>query len=108
MKTVLHAHRVVGVSDACDFPVEATSLHQVLRWRAATASSKGKHENSNVSGDSPESSAVVMEPGACGPAPLVIDTEWLARQAPGLVLVQGACGPGDADASLVTQVRRVS
>ena len=82
--------QVVGVTDLCDYPPEAKSKHVV---------SRGLVDSSVLT--SAEVEQKMKELAAAGESTFEIDTDWLYRESPDLILTQDLCYVCDVDSSQV-------
>jgi iron complex transport system substrate-binding protein len=85
--------QIAGVSDLCDFPVEARSKPVV---------SRSKVDPSVLSSDEVE--AAMVDLLTRGENPFELDQEWLARESPDVILTQDLCHVCEVDAGQVTGV----
>lgn len=85
--------QISGVSDLCDFPLEASSKRVV---------SRSKVDPSVLSSDEVE--VAMLKLLANGENPYDLDQEWLVKESPDVILTQDLCHVCEVDAGQVTGV----
>ena len=89
--------QLVGVTDLCDYPAQARKKRVVSRSLVDTSGlTSAEMEHS------------IMELTAEGRSPFEVDTEWMQRECPDLVLTQDSCYVCDVSADQVREAASIA